>query len=440
MTEQAATSPGDRPRVAVLSFHTSPQDQPGTGDSGGMNVYVREVAERVAEQGVDVDVFTRCAGRGVPTVEELGPGNRLIQVQAGPCAPVDKQDLSHLVPGFLSGVLERQQAEGARYDVVHSHYWLSGWVGDRMKEIWGVPLVASFHTLGKVKNRSLARDEGPEPESRLEGEARVVADADRILAPTPAEAAHLVGLYGADPDRIRIVPGGVDHEVLFPRSREEARRRLHLTGIRLVVFVGRLQPHKGPDVAIRALAEAVALAPEATRDLVLAVVGGPSGRSSAGDEVARLMDLASALGVGERVVFFPPQPQRRLADFYAAAEAVLVPSRSESFGLVALEAQACGTPVIAADTGGLRFVVRDGETGFLVAGHDPGDYADRLLRLLSDRVGARRMSDAATVHALRFSWDTTAAEIVDVYREVLGVAPSSRRVDPDAAPSLADAR
>jgi D-inositol-3-phosphate glycosyltransferase len=435
MSTIRTASPGDRPRVAVLSFHTSPQDQPGTGDSGGMNVYVREVAERLAEQGVDVDVFTRCAGRGVPTVEQIGPGNRLIQVQAGPCAPVEKEDLPHLVPGFLSGVLERQQADGARYDLVHGHYWLSGWIGDRVKEIWGVPLVASFHTLGRVKNRSLARDEGPEPAARLEGERRVVAGADRILAPTPAEAAHLVGLYGADPDRIRVVPGGVDHDVFFPRAREEARRRLHLTGVRLAVFVGRLQPHKGPDVAIRALAEAIARDPAATSDLVLAVVGGPSGRSSAGDEVARLMDLAGALGVGERVMFFPPQPQHRLADFYAAAEAVLVPSRSESFGLVALEAQACGTPVIAADTGGLRFVVRDGVTGFLVPGHDPGDYADRLLSVLRDRVGARRMSDAAVVHALRFSWDTTAAEIVDVYREVLGDgrAQPSAGIEPPAA-------
>ena len=420
MTKPRATSPGDRPRVAVLSFHTSPQDQPGTGDSGGMNVYVREVAERLAAQGVDVDVFTRCAGRGVPTVEQIGPGNRTIQVQSGPCATVDKQDLSHLVPGFLSGVLERQRAEGARYDLVHGHYWLSGWIGDQVKEIWGVPLVASFHTLGRVKNRSLARDEEAEPPARLEGERRVVEGADRILAPTPTEAAHLVGLYGADPDRIRVVPAGVDHELFFPRSREEARRRLHLIGVRLVVFVGRLQPHKGPDVAIRALAEAIARDPAGTRDLVLAVVGGPSGRSTADDEVARLMDLAGALGVGERVMFFPPQPQHRLADFYAAAEAVLVPSRSESFGLVALEAQASGTPVIAADTGGLRFVVRDGVTGFLVPGHDPGDYADRMLTVLSDRVGARRMGDAAVAHALRFSWDETAAEVMDVYREVLG--------------------
>ncbi len=423
MTQPRRHRPEAPPRVAVLSLHTSPQDQPGRGDSGGMNVYIREVAERLAAQGVEVDAYTRCAGRGVPTVEELGPGNRLIQVQAGPCARVEKEHLVQLLPAFLGGVLDCQRGAVAPYDLVHSHYWLSGWVADGVKEIWGVPHVASFHTLGKVKNRSLAPDEGPEPPVRLEGEQRVVARADRILAPTPAEAAHLVGLYGADPDRIRVVPAGVDHSVFFPRVREEARRRLHLTGVRLALFVGRLQPHKGPDIAIRALGEAVSRDPVRTRDLVLAVVGGPSGGPTAGDEVARLMDLAGALGVGARVVFFPPQPQHRLADFYAAADAVLVPSRSESFGLVALEAQACGTPVIAADTGGLRYVVQDGVTGFLVPGHEPQDYADRLLRLLADRVGARRMSDAAVVHALRYSWDATATDVLEVYRELVGPRP-----------------
>jgi len=407
-------------RVAMVSVHTSPMDQPGMGDSGGMNVYIREVAERLADQGVAVDVFTRCAGRGVPTVEEVVPGSRIIQVHAGPCSPVPKENLPPLVPQFLSGILDHRHREEVAYDVVHSHYWLSGWVGRSAKEIWGVPLVASFHTLGKVKNHSLATGEGPEPAARLAGEERVVERADRILAPTPAEAAHLVGLYGADPGRIRIVPGGVDHQIFFPRSRQEAKRRLHLAGVRLVLFVGRLQAHKGPDVAVRAMAEAVARDPATMSDVVLAVVGGPSGGSDRSTEVARLMDLASAVGVGDRVMFFPPQPQGRLADFYSAAEAVLVPSRSESFGLVSLEAQACGTPVVAAGTGGLRYVVHHGETGFLVPGYDPADYATRVLELLSHPRRARRMGEAATVHALRFSWDVTAGEILAVYRELLG--------------------
>lgn len=406
-------------RVAIISFHTSPLEQPGTGDSGGMNVYIRAVADRLAAEGVEVDVFTRCRGGKTHQIQQVDPGNRIIEIKAGPCAPVPKTELPRFLPAFLGGVLEHEKEEGKGYDVVHSHYWLSGWVGSSTKQIWGVPLVASFHTLGKVKNYSRSRGERPEPSARLAGEERVIEGADRILAPTPAEAAHLVGLYGADPGRIRIVPPGVDHSLFFPRNRDEAKARLHLAGVRLLLFVGRLQPHKGPDIAVRALAEAVARDPEATTDVMLAIVGGPSGTVQ-GAEVAHLMDLASTLGVEERVMFFPPQPQTRLADFYAAAELVLVPSRSESFGLVALEAQATGTPVVAAATGGLRHVVADGVTGFLVAGHDPGDYADRLLAILGDPSGARKMGESGVVHAVRFSWDVTAAEVLSVYEELLG--------------------
>jgi D-inositol-3-phosphate glycosyltransferase len=412
-------------RVAVISLHTSPTDQPGTGDSGGMNVYILSVAERLAEQGIAVDIFTRCHGQGGPEVEEISPRSRLIQVKAGPCAPVQKRDLPGLLPEFLDGVVQYASAEEgwdrhSPYDVVHSHYWLSGWVGSRAKEIWGVPHVASFHTLGRVKNSSLPEGDQPEPPVRLAGELGVVRAADRILAPTPAEADHLVQLYGADPERIRVVAPGVDGSLFAPRSREEARARLHLSGGRLLLFVGRLQPFKGPDIAIRALAAAVARSPELTADTILAVVGGPTGSPDGPDEVARLMDLAVSIGVGDRVVFFPPQPHERLADFYSAAEAVLVPSRSESFGLVALEAQACGTPVIAAAAGGLRYVVVDGKTGFLVEGHDPDDYADRILAILRDPGLAERLSLGAIGHAGRFSWDATTSDIRDVYREVLG--------------------
>ena len=406
------------PRVAVLSVHTSPTDQPGTGDSGGMNVYIRAVAERLAARGVEVDIFTRRRGGDEPEVAELGNGVRMLAVKAGPCTPVPKSDLPRYLPEFLGGVLRVAHEGGRGYDIVHSHYWLSGWIGRSAKETWHVPLVASFHTLGKVKNYSLARGERPEPSARLAGEERVIAEADRILAPTPSEAAQLVGLYHATPDHIRIVPPGVDHTLFFPRDRAQARERLHLTGVRLVLFVGRLQPHKGPDVAVRALAEAVARDPEGTLDVVLAVVGGPSG-SGHGEEVVRLMELATALGVAERVMLFPPQPQARLADFYAAADAVLVPSRSESFGLVALEAQACGTPVIAAAVGGLRFVVEEGVGGLLVEGHDPADHATRLLSVLADPVEAARMGRDGARQALRFTWDATAHEILGVYRELM---------------------
>jgi D-inositol-3-phosphate glycosyltransferase len=411
------------PRAAIISLHTSPTDQPGSGDSGGMNVYILRVAELLARQGIEVDVFTRHRGDG-PEVEGIEEGARLHRVSAGPRTPLPKDQLPAVLPEFLESVLHRASEDPAErrhgpYDVVHSHYWLSGWVGERAREIWGAPLVASFHTLGKVKNFSLADGDRPEPPVRLEGERSVIRGADRILAPTPVEAGHLVGLYGADPERIRIVPPGVDRGVFAPRSKERARARLHLSNARLLLFVGRLQPLKGPDVAIRALAEAVARAPHATRDAILGVVGGPTGEIPH-DEVVHLMQLAGSVGVGDRVVFFPPQSHARLADFYAAAEAVLMPSRSESFGLVALEAQACGTPVIAAAVGGLRYSVADGVGGYLIQGHDPADYADRIVRLLTDPAEAERLAAGAAAHAARFSWESTAAGIRQVYLELAG--------------------
>ncbi|MEX0984984.1 MAG: glycosyltransferase [Actinomycetota bacterium] len=404
------------PHVAVLSVHTSPIDQPGIGDSGGMNVSIRAVSERLAEEGVEVDVFTRCRGGDDHETKELREGIRVISIKAGPCSLVPKADLPRFLPEFLGGVIRNARAEDRGYDIVHSHYWLSGWVGRAAKEIWGAPLVTSFHTLGKVKNYSLARGEAPEPTVRLDGEQRVIAAADRILAPTPLEAGQLVGLYRANPDKIRVVPPGVDHTIFTPRSREAARRRLHFTGLRLALYVGRIQPHKGPDVAVRILAEAVARDPAATAHLQLAIVGGPSGGDA---EVVRLMELARALGVADRLIMFPPQAQARLADFYAAADVVLMPSRSESFGLVALEAGAVGTPVVAAAVGGLRTVVKDGVTGFLVEGHDPGDHAERTLQILRDARLASSLGERAARQALRFTWDVTTEAVLGVYRELV---------------------
>ena len=382
-----------------------------------MNVYIRAVAERLAAEGVEVDLFTRCRGGEDHETKRPASGVRVISIKAGPCAPVPKADLPRHLPEFLGGMVREARAEGRRYDVVHSHYWLSGGVGRAAKELWGVPLVASFHTLGKVKNYSLARGESPEPPVRLAGEQRVIARADRVLAPTPSEAGQLVGLYRADPDHVRIVPPGVDHQIFAPGPRADARARLHLTGLRLALFVGRLQPHKGPDVAVRTIAEAVARDPEATKDLQLAIVGGPSGGD--GGELDRVMEMAVALGVQDRVILFPPQQQSRLADFYRAADVVLMPSRSESFGLVALEAGACGVPVVAAAVGGLRHVVRNGRTGVLVEGHDPSDHAQQMLRLLRDDGLRGELGSRAAHHSLRFAWDVTAREVLRTYEELL---------------------
>ena len=392
-----------------------------------MNVYILSVAKRLAEQGIIVDIFTRCAGRGVPEVEDIGPGSRLIQIPAGPCAPVAKEDLPGLLPAFLGGVLDRVAGEKPErrhspYDVVHSHYWLSGWVGDKAKSIWGAPHVASFHTLGEVKNHALAAGDLPEPPRRLEGERRVIRTADRILAPTTGEAEDLVGLYGASRERISVVSPGVDQSLFAPQPKSEAKARLGLPAHRLLLFVGRLQPSKGPDVAIRAFAMATRRDPNVMADVVLAVVGGPTGSR---DEVAALEDLARRAGVGDRVRFFSPQPHNMLAHFYSAADIVLVPSRSESFGLVALEAQACGAPVIATATGGLRHTVADGVSGMLVDGFDPSDHAARILSILEDPTLHSRMSAAARKRAARFSWDSTADGIRAIYRELSGSPPGS---------------
>ena len=415
----------DPARLAVISLHTSPSDQPGTGDAGGMNVYIRSVARLLAEQGIAVDVFTRSRSKRSPRVEVLAPGSRLIRVPAGPPGPVKKEDLPRLLPTFLGGVLahaagDHHQGAHSPYDVVHSHYWLSGWVGTHAKEIWGAPHVTSFHTLGKVKNSATS---SAEPPIRLQGEQRVVRRADRILAPTATEAGHLMDLYGADPRQIRIVAPGVDRRIFAPMPKDEARARLHLGDRRLLLFVGRLQPHKGPDVAIRAFAEAVRTDPSLTEGLVLWLVGGPSGEASA-REITRLNALAAAAGMADRVSIVAPQPHSSLATYYSAADALLVPSRSESFGLTALEAKACGTPVIGAASTGLRHVVVDGETGFLVEGWDPQRYSDRILALLGDPELARRMREAAPRHARRFSWDSTVRGLRGVYRELLRGEPT----------------
>jgi D-inositol-3-phosphate glycosyltransferase len=414
--DEMTTGP-PRARIAMLSLHTSPLDQPGMGDSGGMNVFVLAVAERLGARGIAVDVFTRCAGRGVPEVDPVGPQVRVIQLQAGPCAGVAKPFLPKLVPDFADSLLRRVEAEGLRYDVVHSHYWLSGPAGITAARRWDLPLVASFHTLGLVKNLMGGAAEPPEPPERLAAERELIAAAGRILAPTPAEAAHLIELYEARPDRIRLVPPGVDPGLFRPLPTEGARRALGLGGARVALFVGRFQPVKGPDTAIRSLAEAIRLDPGGTEDLVLALVGGPSGPRP--DAVGDLRRLADSLGIGDRVRFFPPLRHEGLPEVYAAADVVLVPSRSESFGLVALEAQACGVPVVASSVGGLRHVVEDGTSGLLVPPNDPAAFARGIVTILRDPGLARRLGTGAHDRAATYPWEVTADRLTSVYEELV---------------------
>jgi D-inositol-3-phosphate glycosyltransferase len=408
-------------RVAVLSVHTSPLEQPGTGDAGGMNVYVVETSTRLAERGVEVEVFTRATSSDLPPVVQLAPGVTVRHVTAGPFEGLSKEDLPAQLCALTSGVLRAEAAHDAGwYDAVHSHYWLSGQVGWLASERWGVPLVHTAHTLAKVKNRALADGDAPEPLRRVVGEQQVVEASDRLVANTVEEAGQLVDLYDADPGRVVTVAPGVDLEHFRPGEASAARTRLGVPpDAVLLLFVGRVQPLKAPDVLLHAAARMLQRDAErgtALRDrLVVAVVGGPSGTGLL--EPTALQDLAHSLGIADRVRFETPQGGRdRLRDWYAAADAVAVPSHNESFGLVALEAQACGTPVVATDVGGLRTTVRDGVSGLLVAGHGADAWADALIRAVEDR---RRLSPGAVAHAAGFSWGRTADGLLRTYRDAL---------------------
>ena len=403
-------------RIATISLHTSPLDQPGTGDAGGLNVYVVEVSKRLAERGVEVEIFTRAVCPGTPPTVELAPGVLVRNVVAGPFEELDKAALAGQICEFTFGVL-RTEADFApgRYDLLHAHYWLSGQVGAVAAERWGVPLVQSMHTLGKVKNLALADGDYAEPAARIRGEGEVITAADRLVANTAEEARQLIELYGADPWRVETVNPGVDLSVFRPaRQPAVARRRLGLPPDAVVLaFVGRIQPLKGPDVVLRAAAELLTACPALAGRLVVAIVGGPSG-SEVGAP-GRLAGMAAHLGISDSVRLEPPCPQAELADWYRAADLVLVPSHSESFGLVALEAQACGTPVVAASVGGLRTAVRDGYSGVLVDGHDPVVWAQVLAGLLGSPRRLESLSRGARKHASGFGWPTTADRLTDVY-------------------------
>ncbi len=404
-------------------MHTSPLDQPGTGDAGGLNVYVVQVAKRLAARGTEVDIFTRAVCRDTPPLAELAPGVLVRSVAAGPFEELDKHDLPAQVCPFTLEVLRAEAAaEPGRYDLVHAHYWLSGKVGAAAKERWGVPLVQSMHTLGKVKNAALAAGDTAEPELRIRGELEVVAAADRLVANTAAEARQLTDLYGADPARVEVVNPGADLSVFRPGGplgSAAARRALGIAPDAVVLlFVGRVQPLKGPDVLLKAAARLLQAEPGLRRVLQVVIVGGPSGRQQRADP-DRMRELAAQLGIGDLVRFEPPCPQEELACWYRAATVMLAPSHSESFGLVALEAQACGTPVVAASVGGLRTVVRDGESGVLVDGHDPGEWAAVLGQLVQAPARLAALSAGARRHASAFGWSATVDRLAKVYTGVM---------------------
>ena len=404
-------------RIAVLSVHTSPLEQPGTGDAGGMNVYVVETSKRLASLGVQVEVFTRATSSDLPPVVELAPGVTVRHVTAGPFEGLSKEDLPAQLCALTSGVLRTEaQHEAGWYDVVHSHYWLSGQVGWLASERWGTPLVHTAHTLAKVKNLALAAGDAPEPLRRVIGEEQVIAAADRLVANTAEEARQLVELYDADVERVVTVAPGVDLEHFRPGEASGARTRLGVPPDAVVLlFVGRIQPLKAPDVLLRAAARMLAQDPGLRHRLVVAVVGGPSGSGLAEPEA--LQRLARELGIDDITRFESPTAGKdRLRDWYHAATVVAVPSHNESFGLVALEAQASGTPVVATDVSGLRTAVRDGISGLLVPGHSADDWASALTKAVELR---DVLSPGAVAHASQFSWQRTAEGLLATYRGAL---------------------
>jgi D-inositol-3-phosphate glycosyltransferase len=399
-------------KVAYLSMHTSPLAQPGSGDAGGMNVYIDQLARTMAARGVAVEVFTRRQDPDDPVVVEVLDGYRVIHVDVGLPQPLSVAALVRFVRPFAKSVIATLRPDPPQ--ILHSHYWLSGWAGLLVKRALRIPLANSFHTLGRVKNDALPASRAPESLIRIAAEHEVIESSDCVMASTPAEAEELLDFYGADPNRLCTSPPGVDHRVFKPGSQAGARRRLGLGPGPILLFVGRIQPLKGVDVAIESLDLVNRRHPEAT----LVIVGGPSGPEGVA-ELHRLRQLARTRGVGSRIRLVNPLPHGLLADVYRAADLLLVPSRSESFGLVAAEAQACGIPVVAARTGGLVYVVDDGTSGVLVDGWDPADYADAALRLIDDPELRAKMGKAATDWAKRFSWEDTVKRYLELYRGVL---------------------
>jgi D-inositol-3-phosphate glycosyltransferase len=415
-------------RVATISVHTSPLDQPGTGDAGGMNVYITEVAKRLAARGIEVEIFTRAVCRGDLGATELAPGVLVRSVAAGPFEELDKTDLPAQICPFTFEVLRAEAAASApgRYDLVHGHYWLSGQVGARVSERWRVPFVQSMHTLGAVKNAALAVGDAAEPDMRIRGEHEVIAAADRLIANTTDEAHQLTAFYDADPDRVAVVSPGVDLRAFQPGDQRAARRELGLPADALVLlFAGRVQPLKGPDVVLRAAAQLLEDDPELVDRLIVVMVGGPSGNERSDPD--RMRELAHYLGIEHVVRFEPPCPQAELARWYRAATALIAPSHSESFGLVALEAQACGTPVIAARVGGLRTVVRNGVSGIGVEGHNPAHYARAIRGLADDPARLHDLGVGARRHAADFGWAATVDKLVEVYTGAMEEATAQVR-------------
>lgn len=406
-------------RIAMLSYHTCPLATLGGKDTGGMNVYVRELTRQLGRLGAHVDVFTRSQDEHVPHVlHDLGYGNRVVHVPAGPEVPLPKQDLIGFIPDFVRGVQAFAQAKGLRYDLIHSHYWMSGVAALELKRAWNLPVVHMFHTLGLMKQRVARQPDEADGKNRLQGEREVIQQVERIVAATPAELAQLQWLYQADTRKIVIIPPGVDTSHFYPIPGDEAKEAIGIPLCeRMLLFVGRIEPLKGIDILI----QAIALLRQRGIYVCLAVIGGdpdssPQAQSS---EMARLKALREQAGLTDLVAFLGKRGQDTLPYYYSAAEAVVVPSHYESFGMVALEAMACGTPVVASQVGGLAFLVQDGVTGFTVPVDEPLALADRLALLINDRALRQKLGEQAHAVAQQYAWENIAARVLALYGQVM---------------------
>jgi D-inositol-3-phosphate glycosyltransferase len=411
--------------IAMLSYHTCPLATLGGKDTGGMNVYVRDLTRELGRLGIHVDVFTRSQNEHVPHVlHDLGFGNRVVHVPAGPEVPVPKSELAGYIPQFVNGICQFAKEKGIKYNLIHSHYWMSGLAAESLSDMWSrIPILQMFHTLGEMKNRVARSEAEREGSYRLGGERKVIARADRIIAATPAEEAQLEWLYKADPLKVKIIPPGVDTSHFYPIPADEARQFIGLApDDRMILFVGRIEPLKGVATLIQAVA---CLALKNLKEPVhLAVIGGDleSVTEEMSDEMVRLQRLCDELTVGKMVVFLGKRVQDTLPYYYSAAEVVVMPSHYESFGMVALEAMACGTPVIASQVGGLAFLVQDGITGYTVPAEDHIALCEKLTGLLGEESLRQQMGRNAAEYAQKYDWGKIAKQIVGVYTELIGNA------------------
>ncbi|NJC95174.1 MAG: glycosyltransferase family 1 protein [Anaerolineales bacterium] len=409
-------------RIAMISYHTCPLATLGGKDTGGMNVYVRELTRQLGRMGIHVDVFTRSQDEHVPHVlHDLGYGNRVVHVPAGPEHPVPKPELANYIPEFVEGIKSFAREKDIHYDIIHSHYWMSGIAAASLSDAWGgIPIVNMFHTLGEMKNRIARTPEEREGEYRINGEKQVLRRADRIVVATLAELTQLRFLYKADANKMVVIPPGVDVSHFYPIPSDEAKVYVGLKpDNRMVLFVGRIEPLKGVDTLIHAMC--CLQLKDDHRPVHLAIIGGdPSAsREKMTVEMARLQRLCDELALGQTVIFLGKRDQDKLPYYYSAADVLVMPSHYESFGMVALEAMACGTPVIASEVGGLAYLVRDGETGFTIPAEEPDMLCEKLAWLLSDQELHSRMSQRAVEYAQDYAWDKIAAQIVDVYKALL---------------------